>query len=146
MVIVAVAISGVTQASANCSEIVKLPMTSTAITQAKDGTGVICEWRTEMWVPSKTCGAFGFEAAGPGTMVVPLIFKRSNTLYLTHWKPQVVGDGWSTASLGPENRGHRCFAGWCTSVSYILRTGLPVEEAVCANEVELRVRLEARAE
>lgn len=48
--------------------------------------------------------------------------------------------------LGPETRAHRCFPGWCDPIGYILRTAAPVDEAVCAEELELRIRLEDRAE
>lgn len=145
-VILSIAPLGFNHAHADCSEIVRLPMKSTAVTPVKDSSDVLCEWRTEIWLPVETCGAFGFEAAGSGIMPVPLIFKRTSTIYTTEWEPHVVDDGWSTASLAPETRGHRCFAGWCTPVSYILRTKLPVEKAICHQSVEIRVRLEDRAE
>jgi hypothetical protein len=135
-----------TPAYSNCDEIVDLPMEPYSTKPTDEEVGVICQWRTEKWKPVESCGAFGFEAIGPGTMPVAVSFGRSNSAYTTEWETHSEGDGWSTRTLEPETFSHRCFAGWCPSISYILRTAAPVEEAVCSQKVQLRVRLEERAE
>ena len=133
-----------TAAHADCSRIESPPMAQR--TPVQSGNGVVCEWRTELWAPVETCGAFGFEVTGAGAMPVSVIFKRSNTYYETVWEPKPEGAGWTSASLEPETSAQRCFAGWCRPLSYVLRTAGPVESSICAQEVQLKVRLEDRTE
>ena len=129
---------------ADCEEVQTLTLAPHA--QTGEGNGARCEWRTERWAPVEGCGVFGFEVEGPGAPPRDVAFKRSTTMYETVWESRQTNVGWSAGMLAEELTRHRCFAGWCDPLSYVLRTSAPVRADLCAEDLTLLVRLEARSE
>ncbi|MDF0595215.1 hypothetical protein [Psychromarinibacter halotolerans] len=140
--------------AAPCDEIAILSMESRAPLPTDTGSDlVVCEWRTvDDWAPPQACGNQGFEVVGWGSVPSGVTFKRLNTAYESNWTP-IQTDGndpdqpeWSSETLLKDSVANRCFAGWCEPKTYRLRTVEPVPEGVCAQRVELRVRMTAEKE
>ena len=130
----------VAPAHAACDDIVRL---SLAPFETSDGT---CDWRTpEPWTAPEACGAFAFQVAGTGDAPGSVVFKRRNTAYSSTWTPAAPssedGAAWIAGSLDDEDLKNRCAVGWCEPTRYALTTGSPADPALCAQDVELRIRL-----